>query len=44
MLSIHFYFQAANFRRDKMLVKAFLIVPTLRRGNATSDAQRHASL
>jgi hypothetical protein len=35
---------ATNLRRDKTVVKAFLIVPTLRRGNAASDALRHALL
>ena len=35
---------ATNLRRDKIVVEAFLIIPTLRRGNAASDALRHASL
>ena len=41
---INFEISAANLRRDKTVVEAFLIVPTLLRGNAASDALRHASL
>ena len=41
---INFEISATDLRPDKTVVEAFLIVPTLLRGNAASDALRHASL